>query len=43
MNISSNLIYAGVIRASLDLQTYHSLDECTEYVIKQIVNGNKYN
>jgi malate dehydrogenase (oxaloacetate-decarboxylating) len=37
--ISSNLIYSAVIRAALDLQTYHSLQECLDYLIKYLFNN----
>jgi len=33
-NVSSNLIFAGVIRAALDLQIYDNLNNCLEYVVK---------
>jgi len=44
LTVSPNLIYAGVIRAALDLQAYHSLHECIEFIFKYFQNckGNLY-
>jgi malic enzyme len=37
--VSPNIIYAGVIRAALDLQAYYSLHECIEYIFKYLQNS----
>jgi hypothetical protein len=34
--ISSNLIFAGVIRAALDLEIHENLNICLEYIVKSL-------
>lgn len=35
-SISSNLIYAGIVRAALDLHIYENLNNCIDYVVSSI-------
>lgn len=43
IKITASMMYAGILRAALDLQCYQNLNGCLEYIIKELkANKDKY-